>query len=153
MYPRWNYDTDHIYALGLESRPSPDIHLLDQYKLAWVRGYEYQRYLPSIKRYTEVQRRNGILPMLDLGRVDYYIDALNEIQGLLSAAPNAQAYKVTHIIELPLYIGFSDTPKGHRLRDLFDRRMDDLVPSGQLRDLFARWHQPYPFEAQALPGH
>lgn len=149
LYPRWNYDTDHVYAIGLVSRPSPDINLLDQYKLAWVRGYQYQRYLPSIKRYTEVQRRNGILAMLDLGRVDYYIDALNEIQTLLRDSPRQSAYKVTHLIELPLYLGFTDSPRGRQLRELFDRRMDELVPSGQLRPIFAKWNQPYPFEAQS----
>lgn len=148
VYPHWNYDNDHIYALGLSSRPSPDINLLGQYKLAWVRGYEYQQYLPSIKRYTQVQRRAGVLAMLDLGRADYYIDALNEIQGMLKASPRQSSYKVTHLIDLPLYLGFADTPKGRQLRDLFDQRMDELVPSGQLRELFNKWHQPYPFEAQ-----
>lgn len=148
LYPRWNLDTDHVYALGLSSRPSPDINLLGQYKLAWVRGYEYQHYLPSIRRYTEVQRRAGILSMLDIGRVDYYIDALNEIQSLLRDSPRGSAYKVTHIIELPLYVAFADSPKGRRLRDVFDARMDELVPSGQLRALFAKWQQPYPFEGQ-----
>lgn len=149
LYPRWNLDTDHVYALGLSSRPSPDINLLGQYRLAWVRGYEYQNYLPSIKRYTEVQRRAGILSMLDIGRVDYYIDALNEIQSLLRDSPRQSAYKVTHIIELPLYVAFADSPKGRRLRDVFDARMDELVPSGQLRPLFAKWEQPYPFEVQS----
>ena len=148
LYPRWNYDVDHVYALGLSARSGPDISLLGQYQLAWLRNYQYQRYLPGIKHYTEVQRRTGILSMLDLGRVDYYIDALSEIQALLGESPQQSAYKVTHIIELPLYIGFTDSPKGHRLRALFDQRMDELVPSGQLREIFAKWHQPYPFEAQ-----
>lgn len=148
LYPRWNFDVDHVYALGLSSRVSPDVNLLGQYTLAWVRGYEYQRYLPNIKHYTEVQRRSSILSMLDAGRADYYIDALNEIQALLRRSPRQSSYKVTHVAELPLYIGFTDNPKGRRLRELFDQRMDELVPSGQLREIFARWHQPYPFDAQ-----
>jgi polar amino acid transport system substrate-binding protein len=148
LYPRWNFDVDHVYALGLVSRPSPDLNLLGQYKLAWVRGYEYQRYLPNIKHYTEVHRRTGILSMLDLGRADYYIDALSEIQALLRDSPRQSSYKVTHVAELPLYIGFTESPKGQRLRALFDQRMDELVPSGQLRGLFSKWHQPYPFELQ-----
>lgn len=148
LYPRWNFDVDHVYALGLASRASPDVSQLGQYKLAWVRGYEYQRYLPNIKRYTEVQRRSGILSMIDLGRADYYIDALSEIQALLRDSPRQASYKVTHVAELPLYIGFTNSPKGRRLREVFDQRMDALVPGGQLREIFARWHQPYPFEAQ-----
>jgi polar amino acid transport system substrate-binding protein len=148
LYPRWNYDTDHVYALGLASGPAPQASNLGQYKLAWVHGYEYQRYLPGIKHYTEVLRRNGILSMLDLGRADYYIDAQTEIEGLLKEASHPAAYKMTHVAELPLYIGFSNTAKGRRLRLAFDQRMDSLVPSGQLRELFAKWQQPYPFDAQ-----
>jgi ABC-type amino acid transport substrate-binding protein len=124
------------------------VNLLGQYKLAWVRGYEYQRYLPNIRHYTEVQRRSGILSMLDLGRADYYIDSLSEIQALLRDSPRQSSYKVTHVAELALYIGFTDSAKGHRLRTVFDQRMDELVPSGQLRETFAKWHQPYPFEGQ-----
>lgn len=148
LYPRWNFDVDHVYALGLASRPSPDVNLLGQYKLAWVRGYEYQRYLPNIKRYTQVQRRNGILSMLDLARADYYIDSLSEIQALLRDSSRQSSYKVTHVAELPLYIGFTDSEKGRRLRVVFDQRMDELAPSGQLREFFAKWHQPYPFEGK-----
>ncbi|MDB5995684.1 MAG: transporter substrate-binding protein, partial [Pseudomonas sp.] len=54
LYPRWNYDTDHIYALGLASNPAPTPETLGNYRLAWVRGYEYQRYLPNVNRYNEV---------------------------------------------------------------------------------------------------
>ena len=41
LYPRWNYDTDHIYALGLASNPAPTPETLGNYRLAWVRGYDY----------------------------------------------------------------------------------------------------------------
>jgi len=146
LYPRWNYDTDHIYALGLASRPAPTLDTLGNYRLAWVRGYELHRYLPHIKRYNEVQRRTGILAMLDHDRADYYIDALNEIQTVIRQAPDAARYKRTHVAELPLYLGFADTAEGRQLRTLFDQRMDHLVPSGELREIFAKWGQPYPFD-------
>jgi ABC-type amino acid transport substrate-binding protein len=148
LYPRWNYDTDHIYALGQASRPVPTLATIGEYRLAWVRSYEFQRYLPNIRHYTEVQRRTGILDMLEHGRADYYIDAKTEIQDILHQAGDPKAYTLTHIAELPLYIGFSDTARGRELRDVFDRRMDELVPSGELRPIFTHWKQPYPFEAQ-----
>jgi len=37
LYPHWNFDSDHIYALGLASTPTPTIATLGNYRLAWVR--------------------------------------------------------------------------------------------------------------------
>ena len=54
LYPRWNFDTDHIYALGLASSPVPTPETLGNYRLAWVRGYDYQDYLPNVRHYDEV---------------------------------------------------------------------------------------------------
>jgi len=57
LYPRWNFDSDHIYALGLASNPAPTEATLDKYRLAWVRGYRYETYLPNVKRYNQIERR------------------------------------------------------------------------------------------------
>ncbi|WP_416427096.1 transporter substrate-binding domain-containing protein [Pseudomonas sp. App30] len=145
LYPRWHYDTDHIYALGLADKPAPTLNTIGHFRLAWVRGYGFERYLPGIHQFNEVQRRTGILPMLLHDRADYYIDAQTEILGVLKQADQPGRFKLTHIAELPLFLGFADTPNGRALLALFDRRMDQLVPSGELRPLFDRWQQPYPF--------
>ncbi|WP_455924902.1 substrate-binding periplasmic protein [Pseudomonas putida] len=145
LYPRWHYDTDHIYALGLAGKPSPTRDNIGSYRLAWVRGYSFERFLPRIRQYNEVQRRTGILSMLSHDRADYYIDAQTEAEGVLKQASNPALFKLTHIAELPLFIGFADTPQGRALLALFDRRMDELVPGGELRPVFERWQQPYPF--------
>lgn len=151
IYPRWNFDTDHIYALSLTSKPVPTVDSLGQYKLSWVRGYDYQHYLPNIGEYREVQRREGILPMLERGRVDFYIDAQTEVEYVLGQAAEAERrkFRSTHIAELPLYLAFGKTEQARALQELFDQRMDKLVASGELREIFSRWEQPYPFEKKA----
>ncbi|MFC6337612.1 transporter substrate-binding domain-containing protein [Pseudomonas sp. CCM 7891] len=145
LYPRRHYDSDHIYALGLASRPTPTLATLGKYRLAWVRGYKYEKYLPNIHRFNQIERRTGILPMLQYGRVDFYIDALSEAQYVLEQAPDPSVLKLTHVAELPLYLGFTDNERGRALMTLFDLRMDVLVKSGELKPIFERWHQPYPF--------
>ncbi|OOG13363.1 ABC transporter substrate-binding protein [Pseudomonas sp. C9] len=147
LYPRWNYDTDHIYALGLASSPVPTPQTLGNYRLAWVRGYEYQNYLPNVRRYNEVIRRTGILSMLIHDRADFYIDALTEIDYVLKRAKDPSLFRRTPIAELPLYLCFANTPRARTLMELFDQRMDTLVKSGQLKPIFERWKQPYPFDA------
>ncbi|MHC8398918.1 substrate-binding periplasmic protein [Pseudomonas sp. MDT1-17] len=146
LYPRWNFDTDHIYALGLASSPAPTPETLGNYRLAWVRGYDFQDYLPNIRRYNEVMRRNGILSMLTRNRADYYIDALTEVDYVLRWAKDPSQFRRTHIAELPLYLCFAKTPKARTLMALFDQRMEHLVKNGQLKPIFERWKQPYPFD-------
>jgi ABC-type amino acid transport substrate-binding protein len=147
LYPRWNFDTDHIYALGLASNPAPTPETLGNYRLAWVRGYSFENYLPNVSRYNEVVRRTGILSMLTRNRADYYIDALAEVDYVLKRAKDPAQFRRTHVADLPLYLCFADTPKARTLMALFDERMELLVKSGQLKPIFERWKQPYPFDS------
>ncbi|VVP15947.1 substrate-binding periplasmic protein [Pseudomonas fluorescens] len=145
IYPKWNFDTDHIYALGLASSPVPTPETLGDYRLAWVRGYDFQDYLPNVRRYNEVLRRTGIVSMLAQNRADFYIDALTEVDYVRSRAKDPSQLRSTHIAELPLYLCFAKTPNARALAKLFDQRMEVLVKSGELKPIFERWKQPYPF--------
>lgn len=145
LYPYWNYDSDHIYALGLATLSKPTAVTLGHYRLAWVRGYKYEQYLPNVRQFDQIQRRDGILPMLEYGRADFYIDALTEAQYVLSQSNDASKFQLIHIAELPLYVGFADNERGRSLMTVFDQRMATLVKSGELRPIFQRWKQPYPF--------
>ncbi|MFQ6574992.1 substrate-binding periplasmic protein [Pseudomonas sp. UM16] len=148
LYPRWHFDVDHIYALSLASTPLPNTDNLGQFKLSWVRGYDYQRYLPKVGEYREVQRREGILLMLERKRVDVYIDAQTEVEYVMDQARDDERskFRSTHIAELPMYLAFGKTEKGRALMALFDQRMAKLVASGELREIFSHWAQPYPFD-------
>ena len=146
LYPHWNFDSDHIYALGLASTPTPTLATLGDYRLAWVRGYKYEEYLPNVHRFNQIERRDGILPMLQHGRADFYIDALSEAKYVLSQSEEPSKFQLTHIAELPLYIGFADTERGRALMAVYDQRVEALVKSGELKAIFERWKQPYPFD-------
>jgi polar amino acid transport system substrate-binding protein len=146
LYPQWNFDTDHIYALGLASSPVPTPQTVGNYRLAWVRGYDYQDYLPNVRHYDEVIRRTGIVSMLTHNRADYYIDALTEVDYVLNRAKEPSQLRKTHIAELPLYLCFAKTPQARTLMALFDQRMEELVKNGELKPIFERWKQPYPFD-------
>ncbi|UCJ18377.1 ABC transporter substrate-binding protein [Pseudomonas sp. MM211] len=146
VYPTWHYDSDLISALSLASKPLPDQKALSASRLVWMRGYEYQRYIPGLKHYNELLRRGGILPMLAYDHADYYIDAQPEVQEVLAGASDPSKYRVTDLIRLPLYIGFADTQRGRALAKLYDQRMAELVEHDALRPVFERWGQHYPFD-------
>ncbi|MFZ5935720.1 substrate-binding periplasmic protein [Pseudomonas sp. HS6-2] len=151
LYPRWHFDMDHIYALGLASKPVPTLATVGQYRLAWVRGYDYSSYLPNAHNFREIQRREGILPMLEHERVDFYIDAQTEVDYVLGQASQPERFRSTHVAELPLYLAFSRSEHAKALCDLFDKRMAELVHSGELKPIFEHWKQPYPFTADSKP--
>ncbi|MGN8261726.1 transporter substrate-binding domain-containing protein [Pseudomonas sp. SMSB3] len=151
LYPRWHFDMDHIYALGLAGKPPPSLATVGEYRLAWVRGYDYASYLPNVRNYREIQRREGILPMLEHERVDFYIDAQTEVDYVLGQTSQPQRFRSTHLAELPLYLAFANNEQARALRDLFDRRMAAVVRSGELKAIFERWKQPYPFSADSKP--
>lgn len=151
LFPRWHFDVDHLYALGLASNPQPSLETLGLYRLAWMRGYKYQHYLPNIRHYNEIVRRDGILSMLSQSHIDYYIDALTEVNDVLGQAAHPEMYQRTHLLDLPLYLGFANTARGRALMALYDQRMDELVKSGELRAIFEQWKQPYPFDSLPVP--
>ena len=152
LYPKSHFDCDHIHALGLATMPPPTLATLGKYQLAWVRGYRYDKYLPGIKNFTQIVRRKGILSMLRQGRADFYIDAQTEVDAVVREARDVKPYRSTHVAELPLYLGFADTPQARSLMALYDRRMALLVSSGKLKPIFERWQEPYPFEGSAKPA-
>ncbi|MNC54142.1 hypothetical protein D3C75_1036120 [compost metagenome] len=84
--------------------------------------------------------------MLIQHRADYYIDGLTEIDYVVSQAEDPSQFRRTHIAELPLYLCFARTPRAEQLMALFDQRMELLVKNGELKPIFERWKQPYPFE-------
>lgn len=147
VYPHWHYDADLIVALGLLDKPVPTLATLGQFRLAWLRGYDYQSYIPGLQRFQEIQRRSGILGMLAHDRADFYIDADTEVSDVLAGVADTAGYRVTPLTRLQLYPGFADNDRGRALAALFDRRMSELVRSGALRPLFQRWRQPYPFDS------
>ncbi|MET1078958.1 MAG: ABC transporter substrate-binding protein [Pseudomonas sp.] len=146
VYPRWHYDTDQISALGLASQAAPSLASLGEYRLVWMRGYQYQLYLPNLIHYREIERRSGILSMLAQGHADLYLDARTEIDQLAGDVLQGSVYRVTDLLRLPLYFGFSASATGRSLAQLYDRRMDILIKNGSLRPIFTRWQQPYPFD-------
>lgn len=151
LYPRWHFDVDHIYALGLASKPAPTLATIGDYRLAWVRGYAYGKYLPRVREYREIQRREGILPMLEHDRVDFYVDAMTEVDYVIGQSSQPDRFRRTHVVELPMYLAFARSQRGEALRDVFDKRMAELARSGELKPIFERWKQPYPFDPSTKP--
>lgn len=145
VFPRWHYDADPVVALGLASSPAPTLDTLGVYRLIWLRGYNYQSQLANARTYQEIAHLESVIDMLKIGRADYYIDVVGVAEAVRSEAPDPQRYKLTALTRLPVYVAFAPNERGRALADLYDRRMQQLVASGELRPIFKRWDVAYPF--------
>ncbi|MDM8538025.1 transporter substrate-binding domain-containing protein [Desulfobacterales bacterium HSG17] len=114
---------------------------------AWPKGYNYHKQ-PQFKgisiRYIEISTPDGIFTMLSRNRVDCYIDALVDIDFYIK---NNNINMETFSIEIPYskntFIGFSDSIKSNELIELYNKRIPELILSGELKNLFQKWGVRY----------
>ena len=48
LFPKWHYAAEVIAALGLARAPAPRLEELGNFRLAWIRGYAFDKYLPRL---------------------------------------------------------------------------------------------------------
>ncbi|MNP75739.1 hypothetical protein D3C76_1728460 [compost metagenome] len=70
---------------------------------------------------------------------------------MLGQASEPARFRKSHVAELPLYLAFANNDEAKALLELFDKRMAELVRSGELKPIFEHWKQPYPFTADSKP--
>jgi len=114
-------------------------------RVAWMDGYNFEKGIPVDYEYQRVTSQLQGLKLLEMGRIDYYIDNEFDIKRTIKKFNfDAQQYSMQLILEYKLYVAFSKTQKGNKLIKLFDCRMDELRESGELEKLYNKWDIPMP---------
>ena len=114
---------------------------LQNKKVAWIKGYAYDNYLevPVVKE--EFSRRENILRGLDQNRVDFFMDARNDMESVLNQGIiEVGRYTVETVLQLDRYLVFASNAKGKTLKKIFDHRFPQLVQAGEIERLFAKWN-------------
>ena len=70
--------------------------------------------------------------MLDMGRMGAVVNYRENMPDWI-AAPYVE-HKLRDAV--PIHVMFQDTPRGRELRDWFDKRLRELVYSGEIREIF-----------------
>jgi polar amino acid transport system substrate-binding protein len=110
-------------------------------KVGWIKGYSYDDYLevPVIKK--EFNRRESILRRLDNDQLDFFMDTRNDVESVLNKdIIDVTRYTVETVLELERYLVFANNKKGRELKKIFDHRFPQLVKSGEIEKLFAKWN-------------
>lgn len=116
-------------------------------QLAWVRGYDYHESLEvKVDDFEEVVDSEQGLNMLRAGRFDYFLDHSGALQDTISRVGfDTSGYRIETVIEENVYMAFANTDKGRQLSEIYDAGLAQLIESGELRRIFARYELVYPF--------
>ncbi|BFM15671.1 ABC transporter substrate-binding protein [Maricurvus nonylphenolicus] len=113
-------------------------------KLAWIRGYDYHLYAP-IRSHTLVNDDWTGIKLLASSRIDAYISAEEDIQSSaaeLNINLNEQ-FRSEAIAYAKLYPVFNQSERGHQLLNIYDERMEELIRSGKINELYQRYNLDY----------
>ncbi len=153
LYPTWHYDAE-IISIVFDRSKQPafkNINSLSGKKVAWITGYDYQKYVDVPMLKVEVDNRLNMLKMLKIGRIDYFLDP--KIDATLAKKayfPNDDALVIHEFKTEWLYPAFANTPKGERLREIWDARMPEIAGSKKMKSLFKQWGFTYPLDQSPL---
>ena len=82
-----------------------------------------------------------------LGRLDFYIDDLNLIRESISQNRlpfDMNDYRIEPVGKRTYHPVFNISVRGKAIMDLYDRGIERLYRSGELRKIFKKWKHPYP---------
>ena len=116
-------------------------------KVVWRQGYyresEFEVKLIVFEADSGVSALNQVI----LDRVDFYIDDLNLIRESISQNRlpfDMNDYRIEPVGKRTYHPVFNISVRGKAVMDLYDRGIDRLHRSGELRKIFKTWNHPYP---------
>ena len=112
--------------------------------VGWIKGYSFDNYLPcGIPENIQISRvydRQAAFRLLNNNRIDFFMDPMGDLKDFLYANPKFIAdYKQQKILELNLYIVFSNNDKGKKLAEIFDRRFSMLQKNRDIKKLYDKY--------------
>ncbi|WP_073611484.1 type 2 periplasmic-binding domain-containing protein [Desulfopila aestuarii] len=138
------YEND-FYALYLREKFEPwegDLTIKGQ-RLVWREGYYSKIDFAVPIDFTEVRSGESALKMVIYDRADFYIDDLNLInQSFVNAGEKYDPAKFgLEIVGTRKYFPvFADTPRGHKLRNHYEKEIERLYREGALQQVYTHWN-------------
>jgi polar amino acid transport system substrate-binding protein len=143
LFSQYPFVKDYVLVLFQKNRVRQwnGQKTLQDKKVAWIKGYAFDKYLevPVVKE--EFYRRENVLRRLDQNQIDFFMDTRNDMESVLNQGIiEVSLYTVETVLELDRYLVFAENTKGKKLKKIFDHRFPRLVQSGEIEKLFAKWN-------------
>lgn len=138
IFPQWLLDTESpIKAFYDSANVNLDsLTKMETLSLSWVRGYRFDRFLPKGKPPYLVNNYKDGFKLLENKKIDAFIDYPKNMP--TSGSVNLSSFEV--LPARPIYVAFSKTEKGKALANQFDRAMQTLRKSGELKRIFKAFY-------------
>jgi polar amino acid transport system substrate-binding protein len=143
LFSQYPFIKDYVLVLFKKNRVAQwnGQKTLEDKKVAWLKGYAYDKYLEVPVAKEEFDRREDILLRLDQNCVDFFMDSRNDMESVLNQGIiEVGRYTVETVLDLDRYLVFASNAKGQTLKEIFDHRFPRLVQSGEIERLFAKWN-------------
>lgn len=142
IYPKFPIDYDDLTVmmpLAQKGQFKGEASLKDR-KVAWIVDYGYDKYLGVPVKLTEISDRASGIKMLQSGRIDYYIETKSTIvPALEEMGISDKDFTLVTLKWIKLYVCFAKSDKGSKLQAIWDKRIPELIKSGELAKLFSKW--------------
>lgn len=145
VVPRYPMFVEHTACVFPAERKGRwrGIESLAHQRIIWLRGYDYHAttHLGEVPmEWSEVDDYDQAWGMLKRDRVDYYIDALIDIDQYVAEnhIPLDQ-YEIRILWGQNAYVAFTDAPSSPPLMDQFDKWIRAIFDSGELKAIYEKW--------------
>jgi len=156
LYPKWHFDADIVSALFNKNKFTnwQGMASLNNKKVGWVRGYDYNQYINVKMEIHEVNSRESGLKLLAKDRLDVLLDAIVEIQNALNNKEfltqigfNKDEFRIEKLLQLNLYLAFANNERGKHFSAIWDKNFPILLKNGTIKALFDKYKmKTFPFE-------
>lgn len=138
-----------LVAVHFRSTEFSGVSSLSQKRVAYLNGFDWQEYLTVKVIPQEVYDLGQAFHMLDRGHVEYVIGDRDQLSNALSQSGlQLSDMQISPIATLEVCPIFSPSENGRRLKEVYDRRMQELIGSDALDQIY----QKYGVNIQTLHG-
>lgn len=146
VYPKNNFAVDIVQVTYKKDKFKwRGLETIKGYSVGWIKGYSYDDYLPpgitKKIRIRKLRDKKTAFHLLDLNRIDFYMEAMGDLNDFFKANSNYRLKDYTRhtLLELKLYIVFTQSARGKKLAGIFDKRFSMLLKKGEIKKLYNRY--------------
>ena len=150
LYPKWHFDQNSqvvVFRKDLAGGFQGLSSLRDK-RVAWLRDFGLDRYVPEPMKITEVDAISQALQMVERGRIDYFMGAKSDLEDAVKKdKTDMSKFETRFAMNLGLFLAFADTARGAQLRDMWDKEMEGIHKTPEFKAIYRKYGYEYPFAA------
>lgn len=134
------YDLSVAY---MRDTPWEGVQSLKNQKVAYLHGFDIHRFLPVEFIPQQVYDLTSAFHMLDRDFAKYILDDnMLLTDALFESRLPAHEFVIKPIKSLQVRVIFQDSDEGRKLRDIFDRRIVEMLQNGEFHAVMTAYEQP-----------